>query len=222
MTGPRAGLKPGYYLLNTDGGMAPNGRRRSSGDPLGHAAIGALLRTRRLVTVAQISKAIGPATHNVAEYRALIAGLELAREYGIQHVRVYMDSELVVDQVNGVSAVRRAHLGELHEVATRLMAHFKSRRVQLGASGDEHRGRQTREGCLPRPRLAIRARRRTERSAALGQHADASRYRPPLRSAPRDRASAQVRRREVGVRDEARLHDHARRDMIFAWIWICH
>ena len=49
-----AGLKRGYYLLNTDGGNA--------GDPLGRAAIGALLRTRRLVTVAQISKAIGPAT----------------------------------------------------------------------------------------------------------------------------------------------------------------
>ena len=49
-----AGLKRGYYLLNTDGG--------NSGDPLGCAAIGALLRTPRLVTVAQISKAIGPAT----------------------------------------------------------------------------------------------------------------------------------------------------------------
>ena len=60
------------YLLNTDGG--------NSGDPLGRAAIGALLRTRRLVTVAQISKAIGPATHNVAEYQALIEGLKLARE----------------------------------------------------------------------------------------------------------------------------------------------
>ena len=61
MAEPRAGLKGGYYLLNTDGGVASNGQRRS-GDPLGRAAIGALLRTRRLVTVAQISKAIGPAT----------------------------------------------------------------------------------------------------------------------------------------------------------------
>ena len=77
MTESRGGLKRGYYLLNTDGGMASNGRRRS-GDPLGRAAIGALLRTPRLVTVAQISKAIGPATHNVAEYRALIEGLKLA------------------------------------------------------------------------------------------------------------------------------------------------
>ena len=54
------------------------------GEPLGRAAIGALLRTRRLVTVDQISKAIGPATHNVAEYQALIEGLKLARDHGIE------------------------------------------------------------------------------------------------------------------------------------------
>ena len=53
--------------------------------------------------MAQISKAIGPATHNEAEYQALIEGLELAHDHGIQRIRVYMDSELVVDQVNGVS-----------------------------------------------------------------------------------------------------------------------
>jgi len=116
-----AGLKRGYYLLNTDGG--------NSGDPLGRAAIGALLRTRRLVTVAQISKAIGPATHNVAEYRALIEGLKLARDYEIPRLRVYMDSELVVDQVNGVSAVRQAHLREPHEVASSLVALFTSIRI---------------------------------------------------------------------------------------------
>jgi ribonuclease HI len=77
--------------------------------------------------VAQISEAIGPATHNVAEYRALIEGLKLARDYGIQRIRVYMDSELVVDQVNGVSAVRQAHLMELHEVARGLIALFDIR-----------------------------------------------------------------------------------------------
>ena len=116
-----AGLKHGYYLLNTDGG--------NSGDPLGRAAIGALLRTRRLVTVAHISRAIGPATHNVAEYRALIEGLKLARNHGIQRIRVFMDSELVVDQVNGDSAVRQAHLTELHEVASSLRAQFQSIRI---------------------------------------------------------------------------------------------
>lgn len=121
MTEPTAGLKRGYYLLNTDGG--------NSGDPLGRAAIGALLRTRRLVTLSQISKPIGPATHNVAEYQGLIEGLKLARDYGIQRIRVYMDSELVVDQVNGLSAVRQAHLSELHKVATSLVALFESIRI---------------------------------------------------------------------------------------------
>ena len=121
------------YLLNTDGG--------NSGNPLGRAAIGALLRTRRLVTVAQMSKAIGPATHNVAEYQALIEGLELARDYGVQRIRVYMDSELVVDQVNGVSAVREAHLKELYEEARSLVAQFKSFRIswvprELNAEAD--------------------------------------------------------------------------------------
>ena len=115
------GLKHGYYLLNTDGG--------NSGDPLGRAAIGALLRTRRLVTVDQISTAIGPATHNVAEYRGLIEGLKLAHDHGVQHIRIYMDSELVVDQVNGVSAVRQAHLIEPHDVASRLLALFVSFRI---------------------------------------------------------------------------------------------
>jgi len=120
-----AGPNHAYYLLNTDGGNL----RRRPGEPLSHAAIGALLRTRRLVTVGQISKAIGPATHNVAEYQALIDGLMLARAHGIERIRVYTDSELVVDQVNGVSAVRRAHLHELHEVASGLRAGFKSFRI---------------------------------------------------------------------------------------------
>ncbi len=116
-----AGLKRGYYLLNTDGG--------NRGDPSGRAAIGALLRTRRLVTVAQISKEIGPATHNVAEYQGLIEGLKLARESGVQRVRVYMDSEIVVDQVNGLSAVRQAHLAGLHKEAKGLADQFKSFRI---------------------------------------------------------------------------------------------
>jgi ribonuclease HI len=119
------GPKPGYYLLNTDGGNL----RRRPGDPLTLAAIGALLRTRRLAHVARISRPIGPATHNVAEYRALIEGLQLARHHGVQHVRVFTDSELVVDQVNGASAVRQAHLQELHETATGLVALFRSFRI---------------------------------------------------------------------------------------------
>ena len=129
MTEAKAGVKSGCYLLNTDGGVGSEYGRRRSGDPLGVAAIGALLRTRRLVSVAQISRAIDPATHNEAEYRALIEGLKLARDHGIQRLRVYMDSELVVDQMNAASAVRQVHLIELHKVASSLFAQFKSARI---------------------------------------------------------------------------------------------
>ena len=129
MTEQRADLKPGYYVLNTDGGMASGHGRRRSGDPLGQAAIGALLRTPRLGTVARISRTIGPATHNEAEYRALIAGLKLAHVHGIQRIRVYMDSELVVEQVNGCSEVRQPHLSEPHNCASNLKALFKSIRI---------------------------------------------------------------------------------------------
>jgi ribonuclease HI len=133
-----AATKRGYFLLNTDGGNL----RRRPGEPLTHAAIGVLLRTRRLAPVAQISEAIGPATHNVAEYRALIAGLTLARHHGVRQIRAYTDSELVVDQVNGVSAVRQEHLRELHAAATELITHFQSVRLswvprEMNAEADQ-------------------------------------------------------------------------------------
>lgn len=129
MTEPRASPMPGLYILNTDGGMAPGYGQRRSGDPPGQAAIGGLLRTPRLATLATISETIGPATHNEAEYRALIKGLEVALDHGVQRIRVYMDSALVVDQVNGCAAVRQAHLGKWHAAASSLRTEFKSIRV---------------------------------------------------------------------------------------------
>jgi len=64
-----------------------SGRPRRAGDPLGIAAIGALLRTRHLVALDELSEVIGPATHNEAEYRSLIGGLKLARDHGIEQIR---------------------------------------------------------------------------------------------------------------------------------------
>lgn len=51
--------------------------------------------------IAEISRKIGPATQNVAECHALIEGLRRARDHGIDRIRVYMDAELVVEQMNG-------------------------------------------------------------------------------------------------------------------------
>ena len=109
--------------------MAPGQGHRQSQDPLGQAVIGVLLRTRRLATVATISKVIGPATHNEAEYHALITGLQLALDHGVQRIRVYMDSELVVDQMNGDAAVKEPRLAELHGEAKSLRTQFKNMRI---------------------------------------------------------------------------------------------
>lgn len=150
MTDPRPALR-GQYILNTDGGMAPGHGKRRVGDPLGEAAIGVLLRTPRLATLAEVSKAIGPATHNVAEYKALITGLQLALDHGVRRIRVYMDSELVVEQVNDRSTVKQPHLQELRDTVAGLWEQFQSIRVSWvprEMNGDADR--LAREALTPR------------------------------------------------------------------------
>jgi ribonuclease HI len=73
----------------------------------------------------EISEPIGPAKdHHVAEYRALIRGLEAARSRGIGHLRVCLDSALLVNQLNGRWKVKAAHLKPLHEQAVSLKQRF--------------------------------------------------------------------------------------------------
>jgi ribonuclease HI len=59
----------------------------------------------------------------------LIEGLKLARKHGIKRIRVYMDSELVVDQMNGLSAVKHEDLKALNKSAREVVASFASFRV---------------------------------------------------------------------------------------------
>jgi ribonuclease H / adenosylcobalamin/alpha-ribazole phosphatase len=63
---------------------------------------------------------IGIATNNVAEYSALIAGLEKALELGVPEVEVISDSELLVKQMNGEYRVKNEALRELSTKASRL------------------------------------------------------------------------------------------------------
>jgi probable phosphoglycerate mutase len=81
-------------VIEADGG--------SRGNP-GPAAYGALLKDARTgEVIAEIGEAIGVASNNVAEYRGLIAGLELAAEHAPgASVEVRMDSKLVVEQMSG-------------------------------------------------------------------------------------------------------------------------
>src|SRR5262249_41467889 len=69
---------------------------------------------------------LGVVTNNVAEYRALIAGLESAARHGAEPLVVCMDSELVVRQMTGVYRVKQAALKVLQAEASRAAARLRS------------------------------------------------------------------------------------------------
>jgi ribonuclease HI len=69
---------------------------------------------------------IGEATNNVAEYRALLLGLELAKELGGTELELIGDSELVVRQVEGRYKVKNAGMKELHEKVRAALREFES------------------------------------------------------------------------------------------------
>jgi ribonuclease HI len=70
------------------------------------------------------SEFLGEATNNVAEYRALLLGLELARELGAGEVEVVNDSELVSRQIGGEYKVKHAGLKPLYLDAMRALRGF--------------------------------------------------------------------------------------------------
>lgn len=97
--------------LSTDGG--------ARGNP-GPAAFGYVLEAEDGTILDARGEAIGTATNNVAEYRALVAGLQKALELGVDELEVASDSELLVRQMTGVYRVKNAALRELVEDATAL------------------------------------------------------------------------------------------------------
>jgi ribonuclease H / adenosylcobalamin/alpha-ribazole phosphatase len=99
----------------TDGG--------ARGNP-GPAGIGAVVTRPDGTVLAEISEGIGWATNNVAEYRAVIAGLERAKALGGRRVRVRADSLLLVQQLRGAWKVRNAGLQPLRDEALRLVGGF--------------------------------------------------------------------------------------------------
>ena len=103
------------YHLYTDGG--------ARGNP-GPAGIGARLLTASGDVVEDLADSIGTATNNVAEYQALIAGLEMALDRGVERLDAFLDSELVVRQVNGQYKVKDAGLKPLHAQACLLLSKF--------------------------------------------------------------------------------------------------
>ena len=117
---PQAGVRS--YQLHTDGGIVAK-----PGQAEGQASIGAVLKDPGGHLMDVISRRIGWATdHHVAEYRALIEGLKLARGHRIAHIRVSLDSALVVNTVCGDWKLRPQHLIPLCMEARALAKEFAS------------------------------------------------------------------------------------------------
>lgn len=113
--------------LFTDGG--------SRGNP-GPAAYAYVLEAADGTVLDARGEAIGVATNNVAEYSALVAGLERAVEVGVTDLEVISDSELVVKQMRGEYKVKNRALQDLFLDASRLARRIH--RVSYKAVRREH------------------------------------------------------------------------------------
>ena len=103
-------------IANVDGG--------ARGNP-GPAAVGAVVTDPQGTVLAERGEYIGEATNNVAEYRAVLLGLDLAREVGANEVEVVNDSELVARQIGGQYKVKHAGLKPLFLEARKALEGFE-------------------------------------------------------------------------------------------------
>ncbi len=95
------------------------------GNP-GPAAIGVTIKDDNGTLIDTISRRIGKATNNQAEYRAIIAGLEKACKLGAKQVEIRSDSELAVKQINGHYRVKNSALRELYQKVVKLTGSLES------------------------------------------------------------------------------------------------
>ncbi|HEX3376663.1 MAG TPA: reverse transcriptase-like protein [Candidatus Acidoferrales bacterium] len=111
----------GAYIANIDGA--------ARGNP-GPAAYGVIVRRPDGKKHEALGKYIGRTTNNVAEYYALIAALDYAAASGIRRLRVYSDSQLIVNQIKGIYKVKHPDLRPLHERAKKQAAGLESFTIQ--------------------------------------------------------------------------------------------
>lgn len=104
-------------IVNFDGGARSNP---------GPAAIGVVVRDGDGAVLQEVREKIGEATNNVAEYRALLKGIELAAAHGASELELVGDSMLVVRQVEGGFKVKNAGLKKLHAEVKKALAGFDS------------------------------------------------------------------------------------------------
>ena len=112
---------PDKLVVHVDGG--------ARGNP-GPAAIGVVVSRPDGEVVEEVAERIGVATNNVAEYRALLRGLERAAALGARQVELVNDSELVARQLNGVYKVKHPAMRPLYLDAMAALRGFGGWRVR--------------------------------------------------------------------------------------------
>jgi ribonuclease HI len=103
-------------VVHVDGG--------ARGNP-GPAAAACVIATPAGEVLEERARLLGAVTNNVAEYRALLLGLERARALGAEEVEVIGDSELIAKQVQGLYKVKHAALAPLHREALAALREFQ-------------------------------------------------------------------------------------------------
>jgi ribonuclease HI len=108
-------------VLHVDGG--------ARGNP-GPAAIGVVVSSPDGEVLDEVAETIGVATNNVAEYRALLRGVERAQALGATEVEIVNDSELVAKQLTGAYKVKHAAMKPLYAEAIAALRRFDAWRVR--------------------------------------------------------------------------------------------
>ena len=108
-------------VVHVDGG--------ARGNP-GPAAVGVVVSQPDGTVLEEIGERIGVATNNIAEYRALLRGVEMARELGAMELELVNDSELVARQLTGAYKVKHPSMKPLHDEAIALLGAFESWRIR--------------------------------------------------------------------------------------------
>ncbi|MEP6758610.1 MAG: ribonuclease HI family protein [Actinomycetota bacterium] len=98
------------------------------GNP-GPAGAGAVVVAEDGTVLAEIAEGLGETTNNVAEYTAVVRGLEAAQQLGARDVLLRSDSQLLINQLTGKYRVKAPHLQPLHRRVLDLMKTFE--RVEL-------------------------------------------------------------------------------------------
>jgi ribonuclease HI len=128
---PNPGARLTTLRLRADGG--------ARGNP-GPAALGVVIEDDQGMRLRTFHRYLGEATNNQAEYLALIDGLKAVADWKPDRLEVYLDSKLVVEQVNGKWRVKEPELKELHKQATELLQQFGDRVTVSHVGREENRG----------------------------------------------------------------------------------